>query len=147
MTEKELHRLRRQDLLQLLLSQSKDVARLNADLSEMEDKNGQLKESNDRLIAKLDEKDAQIEHLKQRLNDKDAQIEALKTSYRLELNADGTTGVRLKEIFDVASQAAEEYLHSIVLSSSPVTGELELPSYLRDGLADAGETASGEQGA
>ena len=107
MTEKELHRLRRQDLLQLLLSQSRDVAKLNSDLANLEEETERLRESNERLKDRLDDKDAQIEHLKERLNAKDAQISALRDSCRLDLSGDGTAGISMKDLFDVASVAAE----------------------------------------
>ena len=45
MTEKELHRLRRQDLLQLLLSQSNEVARMQSSVNELEERNKDLRES------------------------------------------------------------------------------------------------------
>ena len=79
MTEKELHRLRRQDLLQLLLSQSKEVARMQSSVNELEERNKELRETNERLKAKLDDKDALIEKLKGRLDRKDAAILELRT--------------------------------------------------------------------
>jgi chromosome segregation ATPase len=79
MTEKELHRLRRQDLLQLLLAQGKEAAALQEQLEETQAELGIVTASNDRLKARLDEKDAQLERLKTRLDQKDARIRSLST--------------------------------------------------------------------
>lgn len=78
MTEKELRRLRRQDLLQLLVEQSREAARLQAESDEKSEGLAQLNESYERLKAKLDDKDAQLERLKEKLNEKDALLEKLK---------------------------------------------------------------------
>lgn len=78
MTDKELRRLRRQDLLQLLVEQSREAARLQTETDEKSEEIAQLNESLERLKGKLDEKDAQLERLKERLNEKDALLEKLK---------------------------------------------------------------------
>ena len=96
MTEKELHKLNRQDLLQLLLNQSKQAADLRVKLDESLKSQEETEQVNERLKAKLDEKDAahdeqngrlkdklnekdeQLEHLKAKLDEKDAQLERLK---------------------------------------------------------------------
>ncbi|MCI8674701.1 MAG: hypothetical protein HFI89_14655 [Lachnospiraceae bacterium] len=78
MTEKDLRRLRRQDLLQLLVEQSKEAARLQAESEGKSEELAQLNESCERLKGKLDEKDVQLERLKEKLNEKDAVLEKLK---------------------------------------------------------------------
>ncbi len=78
MTEKELHKLKRHDLLSLLVAQGQEGLALETKLAETD---GQLNETtrlSERLKERLNEKDAQIERLKERLNEKDAQIERLK---------------------------------------------------------------------
>ena len=82
MTEKELHKLSRQDLLQLLLAQSKEVVRQKASIEDLMTAIGQERELTDRLKAKLNEKDETIEHLKHRLDAKD---ETMKTARILDL--------------------------------------------------------------
>lgn len=79
MTEKELHKLHRQDLLQLLVEQSREARQLGTQLAETEDNLNQMQSGNDRLKTKLDEKDEQIDRLKERLDEKDAQINKLKS--------------------------------------------------------------------
>ncbi|HBA48072.1 MAG TPA: hypothetical protein DCZ91_09810 [Lachnospiraceae bacterium] len=78
MTEKELHKLRRHDLLQLLLAQGREAAQLQAKLEATTAELNQLQETNSRFIERMDNKDAQIEKLKGRLNEKDVQVERFK---------------------------------------------------------------------
>jgi chromosome segregation ATPase len=78
MTDKELHKLRRQDLLQLMLEQGKETLALQMEFNEINAEYIQVKAGYDRLKEKLDEKDAVIEKLKKRLDEKDAVIEKLK---------------------------------------------------------------------
>ena len=78
MTEKELHRLSRQDLLQLLLAQSKEVSRQRAAIEELKSNAEKDHELIDRLKGKLDDKDASLETLKHRLDEKDETIAHLK---------------------------------------------------------------------
>ena len=78
MTEKELHKLRRHDLLQLLLAQGREAAQLQDRIRELTESQGQLQQANDRFIERLDDKDAQIQRLKDRLDEKDAQADRFK---------------------------------------------------------------------
>ena len=141
MTEKEFRKLRRRDLLQLLVAQGKENIQLQeeldttkGELAQSQESNEKLKarldekdlhfqESNERLKAKLDEKDARIEKLKGRLDQKDARIHELReqmehwlNSRRIELEDAGSiaeAALRLNGIFEVAQQAAEQYLYNI----------------------------------
>ena len=100
MTEKEFHKLRRRDLLELLVAQGKENIQIQEELNKtseelaqaqevnerlkarLNEKDAQMEETSERLKAKLDEKDIQIhettEHLKAKLDEKDALIEKLK---------------------------------------------------------------------
>lgn len=129
MTEKQLHKLHRQDLLQLLLAQSREVAAEQAEINSQKERIEELEAGNARLIQKLDEKDETIERLKGKLNEKDALLEKLKGRLDqkdadirrlregglVELpKGEGQTEyvvMRLEEIFRVARNAAEDYLH------------------------------------
>lgn len=77
MTGKELQKLRRQELLQLLLEQSKEVAQLQAEHGDADQQAQQLEDSNERLSAKLEEKDALNGKLQGRLDQKMARIRQL----------------------------------------------------------------------
>ena len=57
MTEKELRKLGRHDLLELLVEQSREAARLDAALQEKEEEFRKASEGNKRLKEKLNEKD------------------------------------------------------------------------------------------
>lgn len=136
MTNKELKKLRREDLLEMLLNQSKDVAQKNETLDALESELAEQRSVDERLKEKLNDKDAQMEHLKEKLNEKDVQLERLKArldekdaaiqSLREELEqwragegpgqsmagTEAALKLRLNEIFEVARRAAEEHLGS-----------------------------------
>lgn len=67
MTNKELQKLGRRELLQLLLDQAKEADRLGKMLKENDEHLKQLEESYERLRDRLDKKDAQIHELKDAL--------------------------------------------------------------------------------
>ncbi len=67
MTEKELRRLHRQDLLQLLLLQSKEYARLQEEHKDLTERVRALEEDRSRMAGWLDEKDETIRSLKNQL--------------------------------------------------------------------------------
>ena len=100
MTEKELRRLRRQDLLELLVAQSREASRLQTELDREITERAGLLESSERLKGKLDEKDALIEKLKGRLDEKDRTMEE-ESARQQELNE------RLKEKLDVKDALIE----------------------------------------
>lgn len=67
MTNRELQKLGRRELLQLLLEQAKESERLGKLLKENDEQLKQLEESYERLRERLDKKDAQIHELKDAL--------------------------------------------------------------------------------
>ena len=71
MAEKKLRRLKRRDLLQMLLTQCEETERLQQENDEMRGRMDTILESYERLKKKLDVKD-------ERLNQKDAKIAELK---------------------------------------------------------------------
>ena len=77
MTEKELRKLRRQDLLQLLLLQSRDVQEISDKLVDRQVQLSSLVETVSRLKVRLNEKDAEIDRLKKRLDEREARLDAL----------------------------------------------------------------------
>lgn len=78
MTEKELGRLKRPDLLALLVAQGQEAGVLQTQLLETQAALEEAQQLAGRLKDRLDEKDEQIERLKNKLNEKDAQLERLK---------------------------------------------------------------------
>ena len=71
MTDKDLHKLSREDLLKLMLAQSKELARQKTMVSEMTKTQEENAASNEQLKLALDEKDALLEKLQKHLDDKD----------------------------------------------------------------------------
>ena len=100
---RDLQRLKRQDLLELLVAQLREGERLQATITENEAQIAELTDLSERLKGKLDDKDVQIEHLKEKLNDKDAQIERLKEK----LNDKDAQIERLKKKLDQKDEAIE----------------------------------------
>ncbi len=77
MTEKELHRLSRGDLLRLLLAQSKDAASLKDEIAAIGEERDWARERIEKMSAELAEKDELLARLKEELEEKDAQLEKL----------------------------------------------------------------------
>ena len=75
---KDLQRLSRQDLLELLVGQMHEGDELRSAIEQNEREIADLNALADRLKEKLDLKDQQIENLKEKLDIKDAQIDHLK---------------------------------------------------------------------
>ncbi len=123
MTEKELHKLRRPALLQLLLAQGREAAQLQSQIQQMTAELEQLRETNQRFIERMDDKDAQIERLKGRLNQKDTLIGEYRTvmeEYRsgriFEMGGQvsiAEVGHKLEGIFTAAQKAVDQYLQEL----------------------------------
>ena len=120
MTVKELQRLKRQELLQLLLTQSKEAAELQADQEEADREILAFTDSNERLYAKVHEKALLIDKLSGRLDSKTVRIQELETGIerlrvhrQAEINrTDSVAGasLRLNGIFAAAQKAIDQYL-------------------------------------
>lgn len=116
MANKELRRLSRRELLQMLLAQCEETERLEQELGELTEAHRAMSESYERLKAKLNVKD-------ERLNEKDAQIaklqdgiEQMRTSRMIELEEAGNiaeAALRLNGVFEAAQRAAEQYLLNV----------------------------------
>lgn len=102
--DKDLQRLRRVDLLELLVDQIRENDQLTSE-------NERLLDLSERLKAKLDQKDAQIEHLKQRLDMKDDQISRLEERNRSLAHASGLLDVA--ELVAIEEVAVDRYLKQL----------------------------------
>lgn len=127
MAEKDLRKLKRQDLLELLILQSKEVLRMQDDIVVKNESLEEFEAMSNRLKDKLNEKDEQIERLKDKLNDKDVQIDRLKIRLdqkdakilRLESHlAEGVSGegeledsdLMMQKIYEAAQNAVGLYM-------------------------------------
>ncbi len=109
MTQKELRKLRRQEVLQLLLAQSEELEQLKTQFAETEDQLEQMTANYERLRKRLDQKDAQIHGLRE-------VIEKQRTERRIQLDEAGSiaeAALRLNHVFEAAQKAAEQYLYNI----------------------------------
>ncbi len=123
MTEKELHKLRKQDLLQLLLAQGREAAELQEQIIKLSASLEETEAGNERLKAKLDEKDELIEKLKSRLDEKDARItkmreimRAWRANRQIELEEAGSiaeAALKLNKVFEAAQKAADQYIYNL----------------------------------
>lgn len=123
MTEKEMYRLRKQDLLKLLLTQGREAAEQQEKIDSLTASLQEMEKSNDRLKAKLDEKDELIEKLKGRLDEKDIRINKLRAAVKawradrkIELEEAGNiaeAALKLNKVFEAAQKAADQYLYNL----------------------------------
>ena len=109
MTDKELHKLSRKEVLQMLLAQAREAERLSELLTETETQLHQLEETYERLRDRLDKKDLQIRTLRETL-------EAERNKRKIELEDAGSiaeAALRLNGVFEAAQRAADQYLESV----------------------------------
>lgn len=74
MTDKELRKLSREDLLQLLISSAQEIRSLEEQLAESKYNEKRQFDSNERLRDKLNDREETIENLKEKLNSKDEKL-------------------------------------------------------------------------
>ncbi len=111
MTQKELQKLRRQDLLELLLAQGEEYKRTTAELEECRKKLESLEVTYERVRKRLDVKDAIIHELKESL-----ETERLEKQIKLEdAGSIAEASLKLNGIFEAAQEAADQYLYNIRL--------------------------------
>lgn len=130
MASKELHKLKRRELLKMLIVQCQETEKLQQELNELTDKHAAVMESYERLKHKLNVKD-------ERLNQKDAEIselqnliEEMKTSRWIELEEAGSiaeAALRLNGVFEAAQRAAEQYLLNVKKAAEEAPGIPEVP--------------------
>lgn len=135
MTDKELRKLSRQDLLQLLIAQGREAASIEEQLKEAKYNEQRQFDSNERLRDRIADREETIEHLKEKLtgkdeklNEKDREIAELKDQIAmLKANGFSTDGsgmidenrplgsiaeaaLALNDVFAAAQRAADMYL-------------------------------------
>lgn len=109
MTDKELRRLGRRDLLQMLVEQVKITEKSRQELAETTEQLRELEQNYERLRKRLDQKDARIHELTDTL-------QAERTKREIELREAGSiaeAALRLNGVFETAQKAADQYLYNI----------------------------------
>lgn len=116
MANKELSKLNRKELLQMLLVQCEETERMQKETEKVKAAMAAMEESYERLKAKLNVKD-------ERLNEKDAKIAELKSTIEdmkakreIELDEAGSiaeAALRLNDIFESAQRCADQYLENV----------------------------------
>ena len=113
MTDRELHKLGRRDLLQLMLESAREAEKSRNQLKETENQLAALKKNYERLRKRLDDKDAQIHNLKDKL-------QAVRKQREIQLEEAGSiaeASLRLNGVFEAAQKAAEQYLYNIKIKA------------------------------
>ena len=130
MTNKELRRLNRRDLLQLLLAQGEEAEQTKQQLEETTAQLSLTSANYERLRKRLDMKDAQIRELRDALQTE-------RTRREIELKEAGNiaeAALRLNGIFQAAQEAADQYLYNIrLLSEGGIPAPAPLPEFEEDG--------------
>ena len=120
MTEKELRKMRPQDIIQLLIVQGNEAAQLQSEIDMKDRRLNLLKSSNEVLKAKLNDRDALTEFLKIRLDISDVRIRETEKKMAearsekwIEIEEAGSIVKAAKEletILKAAQKEANEYL-------------------------------------
>lgn len=116
MADKELRKLKRRELLQMLLVQCEESERLEEELKELIAEHEAMSESYERLKQKLNVKDERLNQKDARIAELTEEIEEMKTSREIELTEAGSiaeAALRLNGIFEAAQEAADQYLMNI----------------------------------
>lgn len=143
MTNKEFSKLRRQDLLQLLLTQGREAKLAEEQIEKLHQQCSEAQQTYVRLVAKLDEKDHQIEKLKKRLGDKDGTISEMKqTQERLKekLNDKDRQLEKLIGRLDSKDATIQALRRSLVDTQTPEDDDSGRRKILSDEKADRSRT-------
>ena len=152
MTEKEFRKLRPLDLIQLLLAQGNEVSQMQAELDRKNEKLALLREGNDILKAKLNDRDALVELLKVRLDKSDADIrelerkaEELYSDKWIDLDKMGSLTEAARElykIFEVAQHEAEQCIQEAEQRNGELPQGLEHTAAIETVYIDAPQSTS-----
>lgn len=121
---KELQKLTRQDLLSLLLDQTREVDRLRDEAVLAQNEINGLNAFGERLKAKLDDKDAQLNHLKARLDDKDVALQQLFDVTR-EMATANNQAERLALLLKAEEILTDRYFHQSETTAEEVVSRTD----------------------
>lgn len=116
MADRELRKLKRRELLQMLLIQCEESERLQGELDKLTAEHEAMSESYERLKQKLNVKDERLNQKDARIAELTGEIEAMKASKEIELTEAGSiaeAALKLNGIFEAAQEAADQYLMNV----------------------------------
>lgn len=116
MADKALRRLKRRELLQMLLIQCEETEKCQKESAEIKEQMEVMTESYERLKKKLDVKDERLNEKDEKIAELKREIEEMKRARERELEeAASIAGAtqRLNVIFEEAQRAADQYLLSM----------------------------------
>lgn len=126
MAERELRKLKRRELLRMLLMQCQETERLQQETDEMKERFDAMAESYERLKKKLDIKDERLNQKDAKISELRREIEKMKESRQTELEEVGSIAdatIRLNEVFEEAQRAAEQYLINVQRIKKRIQGK------------------------
>ena len=110
MTDKELRKLRRSELLEMMIQQKKTVAAAQTELEETRKELEDLQETYERLRKKLDDKDAKIHELRAEL----AQALDKREIYNGEAESIAEVTARLNRAVEAANRASALFENAVI---------------------------------
>ncbi len=116
MADRELRKLKRRELLQMLLVQCEETERLQRETDEVKKEFDKMMESYVRLKKKLDLKDARLNQKDAKIAELQETIEEMRSSKAIELEEAGSiaeAALKINGVFEAAQRAAEQYLMNI----------------------------------
>lgn len=119
MTDRELRKLSRRDLLQMLVEQVKETEKSKQELADTTEQLKEMGQNYERLRKRLDQKDVRIHELTDALR-------AERTKREIELQEAGSiaeAALQLNGIFETAQKAADQYLYNIRLLYEETEGD------------------------
>lgn len=131
----ELKKLKRQDVLELLLEQMHEGDDLRNTVARLEVEVEGLNDLTERLKKKLDDKDETIERLRRRLDIKDKMIAVLMAQGRELPKSDELFD--LAELLEVESRAVEAYIEGLYQNLGKSAAAVDEPSVEEDGTTEA----------
>lgn len=144
MTDKELHKLGRRDLLQLMLAQGREAERAKKELAEAQDKLAQLEAGYERLKRRLDEKDAMILKLRSSLKN----VWGPGPEMELPLTFVAPPGVSVQEAVPVAQEPSVVQITPLPQAppvAQPAPGVQHIPAPVVEPLQVPKESKSSQQ--
>ena len=107
MTEKELRKLRRQDLLQLLILQGREVSEQADKIRELQDRIAALERDREQQRTRDDRQETELDRLREQLDGRDKALEELREQLKAKESALESLREKLERKNDAVARLAE----------------------------------------